>query len=148
MFRPVIVALIVMAAFFAAAASAEGFAVGTPDRASGLPGPRDTTTSAPRIPRSALAQRNTHARPDFAYYMTKSDALDEVRAIVDANPRTMRLDAVTAEQDGYVSELLVVTVEPNGLDTPPERGREKTGSCTTTASTAASSSPSRWRCSC
>lgn len=126
MFRPVIVALIVMAAFFAAAASAEGFAVGTPDRASGLPRAAGHDDVRAAHSRSALAQRNTHARPDFAYYMTKSDALDEVRAIVDANPRTMRLDAVTAEQDGYVSELLVVTVEPNGLDTPPERGREKT----------------------
>ena len=126
MFRPVIVALIVMAAFFAAAASAEGFGVGTPDRASDLAraAGHDDVRAAHR--RSALAQRNTHARPDFAYYMTKSDALDEVRAIVDANPRTMRLDVVTAEQDGYASELLVVTVEPNGLDTPPERGREKT----------------------
>ena len=126
MFRPVIVALVVMAAFFAAAASAEGFGVGTPDRASDLAraAGHDDVRAAHR--RSALAQRNTHARPDFAYYMTKSDALDEVRAIVDANPRTMRLDVVTAEQDGYASELLVVTVEPNGLDTPPERGREKT----------------------
>ena len=126
MFRPVIVALIVIAAFFAAAASAEGFGVGTPDRASDLPraAGHDDVRAAHR--RSALAQRNTHARPDFAYYMTKSDALDEVRAIVAANPRTMRLDVVTAEQDGYASELLVVTVEPNGLDTPPERGREKT----------------------
>ena len=126
MFRPVIVALIVMAAFFAAAASAEGFGVGTPDRTSDLAraAGHDDVRAAHR--RSALAQRNTHARPDFAYYMTKSDALDEVRAIVDANPRTMRLDVVTAEQDGYASELLVVTVEPNGLDTPPERGREKT----------------------
>ena len=126
MFRPVIVALIVMAAFFAAAASAEGFGVGTPDRASDLAraAGHDDVRAAHR--RSALAQRNTHARPDFAYYMTKSDALDEVRAIVAANPRTMRLDVVTAEQDGYASELLVVTVEPNGLDTPPERGREKT----------------------
>ena len=126
MFRPVIVALIVIAAFFAAAASAEGFGVGTPDRASDLAraAGHDDVRAAHR--RSALAQRNTHARPDFAYYMTKSDALDEVRAIVDANPRTMRLDVVTAEQDGYASELLVVTVEPNGLDTPPERGREKT----------------------
>ena len=126
MFRPVIVALIVMAAFFAAAASAEGFGVGTPDRASDLSraAGHDDVRAAHR--RSALAQRNTHARPDFAYYMTKSDALDEVRAIVAANPRTMRLDVVTAEQDGYASELLVVTVEPNGLDTPPERGREKT----------------------
>ena len=126
MFRPVIVALVVMAAFFAAAASAEGFGVGTPDRASDLAraAGHDDVRAAHR--RSALAQRNTHARPDFAYYMTKSDALDEVRAIVAANPRTMRLDVVTAEQDGYASELLVVTVEPNGLDTPPERGREKT----------------------
>ena len=126
MFRPVIVALVVIAAFFAAAASAEGFGVGTPDRASDLAraAGHDDVRAAHR--RSALAQRNTHARPDFAYYMTKSDALDEVRAIVDANPRTMRLDVVTAEQDGYASELLVVTVEPNGLDTPPERGREKT----------------------
>ena len=126
MFRPVIVALIVIAAFFAAAASAEGFGVGTPDRASDLAraAGHDDVRAAHR--RSALAQRNTHARPDFAYYMTKSDALDEVRAIVAANPRTMRLDVVTAEQDGYASELLVVTVEPNGLDTPPERGREKT----------------------
>ena len=126
MFRPVIVALIVMAAFFAAAASAEGFGVGTPDRASDLARAAGHDDVRAAHSRSALAQRNTHARPDFAYYMTKSDALDEVRAIVDANPRTMRLDAVTAEQDGYVSELLVVTVEPNGLDTPPERGREKT----------------------
>ena len=77
--------------------------------------------------RSLLAkQRNTNARPDFDYYSTKSDALDEVRAIVDANPRTMRLETMTATQDGYASELLVVTVEPNGLDTPPTRGTEKT----------------------
>ena len=81
MFRPVIVALIVMAAFFAAAASAEGFGVGTPDRASDLAraAGHDDVRAAHR--RSALAQRNTHARPDFAYYMTKSDALDEVRAL-------------------------------------------------------------------
>ena len=38
----------------------------------------------------------------------------------------MRLETMTATQDGYASELLVVTVEPNGLDTPPTRGTEKT----------------------
>ena len=121
-----LIALISLMAASFGVANATNLAVGAPDldptRAAG-----ETHSIDDVQHRSLLAkQRNTNARPDFDYYSTKSDALDSVRAIVDANPRTMRLETMTATQDGYASELLVVTVEPNGLDTPPTRGTEKT----------------------
>ena len=127
MFR--LVALISLMAASFGVANATNLAAPAPDLASPDHPTRAAgeTHSIDAQHRSLLAkQRNTNARPDFDYYSTKSDALDEVRAIVDANPRTMRLETMTATQDGYASELLVVTVEPNGLDTPPTRGTEKT----------------------
>ena len=124
MFR--LIALISLMAASFGVANATNLAAPAPDLASPDHPTRAAgeTHSIDAQHRSLLAkQRNTNARPDFDYYSTKSDALDSVRAIVDANPRTMRLETMTASQDGYASELLVVTVEPNGLDTPPTRVR-------------------------
>ena len=71
-------------------------------------------------------KQNTKARPDFneGVYRTKGDVFDEVKAIVSANPHTMRLDTVQSTRGGYSSELVVVTVELGGLseDDADEQG--------------------------
>jgi hypothetical protein len=41
--------------------------------------------------------------------------LKEVAAIVAANPRTMRLETVSAEDEGYSADMAIVTVETAGL---------------------------------
>jgi hypothetical protein len=123
-----LVALISLMAASFGVANATNLAAPAPDLASADHPTRAAgeTHSIDDAQHRSLLAKQRNARPDFDYYSTKSDALDSVRAIVDANPRTMRLETMTASQDGYASELLVVTVEPNGLDTPPTRGTEKT----------------------
>ena len=115
-------------------------------------GPLDAEIRGASSPRSLLSTpaRNTKAKPEYdtGLYMSKASAMAEVKRIVAANPSTMRLDTMQSTRGGYSSELVVVTVEPAGLDwANPPRGRARPACCTTTASTVASSSPSRWRCS-
>ena len=65
--------------------------------------------------RSLLSMPNTHARPDYGIYWTKSAAMAEVKRIVDANKSFMRLETMESTRDGYSSWLTVVTVEPGGF---------------------------------
>ena len=90
-------------------------------------GPLDAEIRGASSPRSLLSTpaRNTKAKPEYdtGLYMSKASAMAEVKRIVAANPSTMRLDTMQSTRGGYSSELVVVTVEPAGLDSgePAER---------------------------
>ena len=93
-------------------------------------GPLDAEIRGASSPRSLLSTpaRNTKAKPEYdtGLYMSKTSAMAEVKRIVAANPSTMRLDTMQSTRGGYSSELVVVTVEPAGLDSgdPAERQRK------------------------
>lgn len=65
--------------------------------------------------RSLLGMLNTHAKPDYNVYLSKTTAMAEVKRIVESNKSFMRLETMESTRDGYSSSLTVVTVEPGGF---------------------------------
>lgn len=65
--------------------------------------------------RSLLGMPNTHAKPDYSIYWSKTAAMAEVKRIVESNKSFMRLETMESTRDGYSSSLTVVTVEPGGF---------------------------------
>lgn len=76
---------------------------------------------------ASAADRNTHAKPDWGMYTSRSRTMEEVRAIVERNPSFMRMRVVTATEGGYQVGVPLVVVEPGGLAKGPDdaRMREK-----------------------
>lgn len=60
-------------------------------------------------------QQQQVSKPDYSYYHRKDELLKQVRAIVQANPKTMRAETKTSADDGYKVDMLVVTVELGGI---------------------------------
>ena len=83
------------------------------------------SSSPSSLRRALLGERNTHARPDYDYYLSKTATMAEVARIVSMHPGFMRVDTMESTRDGYSSSLTVVTVEPGGFGTGGEDGEEK-----------------------
>jgi hypothetical protein len=66
--------------------------------------------------RSLLAMPNTHAKPDYSFYLSKAMAMDEIKRIVATNNEFMRVETIESVRGSYASSLTVVTVEPGGFN--------------------------------
>lgn len=55
-------------------------------------------------------------KPDWSVYLKKDELLARVKSTVERNPSIMRLETLSAEDAGYSADLMLVSVEPGGLN--------------------------------